>query len=161
MFSKLPRPPYREQRTACRLSLALMTIPLPSFPAALSPTPPFFTSHPMEPYHFYFHQTRSANLPALLQLPPSKLALRLPGGSLTFPISLSQTTPQGTGRIGLLPVLSHFFSADPGFTGPRLPYTPASAPISVPSTCHSPAPAAAERTKTRAAHLCAAFRARG
>lgn len=90
---------------------------------------------------------------------PPKLALRFPGGPLPFP-SLSQITPLGTGRIGLLPALALFFSGPPRFAGPRLPYTPASPPISVPSTCHSPAPTAAERTQTRVAHLCAAFRAR-
>lgn len=94
---------------------------------------------------------------------PSKLALRLPkggGGPLPFPSLYLKPllwTPGGRGSSRC----SHFFSADPGFTSPRLPYTPASAPISVPSTCHSPSPAAAERTTTRAAHLCAAFRARG
>lgn len=90
MFSKLPGPPNREQRTACRLSLALLTISPTFVSTALSPTPleplfPFFTSHPTEPYHFYFHQTPSANLPALLQLPHLSSPCGCPGDPLPFP----------------------------------------------------------------------------
>lgn len=112
----------------------------------------------MEPYHFYL-QAPSANLPALLQLPHLSSLCGCPGIPLPFPSLYLKPLLWAQGGPGSSRS-SHFFSADPGFTSRRLPYTPASAPILVPSTCHSPAPAAAERTKTRAAHLCAAFRAR-
>lgn len=120
MFSKLPGPPNREQRTACRLSPALLTISLTLVSSCSVPDPlralfPFFASHPMEPITFtstkpplpisrlFFNYSIKAR---------SAVARGREEGSLTFPISLSQTTPLGTGRI--LPVLSLFLS------GPRL-----------------------------------------
>lgn len=96
MFSKLPGPPNREQRTACRLSPALLTISLTLVSSCSVPDPlralfPFFASHPMEPYHFYFHQAPSADLPALLQLPHLSSLCGCPGAG------------------GGVPYLSHLF----------------------------------------------------
>lgn len=166
MFSKLPRPSNREQRTACRLSPPLLTISLTFVSSCSVPDPlraplSILCLPPNGVLSLLLPSSPPCQPPGSSLITPSKLALRLPGGGGPLPFPSLYLKPLLWAQGGPGSSRCSHFSADPGFTSPRLLYTPASALISAPSTCHSPAPAAAERTKTRAAHLCAAFRARG
>lgn len=115
----------------------------------------------MEPYHFYFHQTVSANLQALLQLPYLSSLCGCPGDPLPFPSLYLKPLLRALGGSSAPPDALTFSQRTPASLALVSPTHLPQLPFRSPSTCHSPAPAAAERTKTRAAHLCAAFRARG
>jgi hypothetical protein len=118
---------------------------------------PFFISTPT---HFYPSSPpgQSAGFSRIAPTPPI-LALsvsRGPGASPSLYLKSPLWAPGAQGSSQH----SHFSSAAPALRRPApslLPCTPASFPMSVPSTCHSPAPAGAEGAKIRAAYLCGAL----
>lgn len=89
MFSKLPRPSNREQRTACRLSPPLLTISLTFVSSCSVPDPlraplSILCLPPNGVLSLLLPSSPPCQPPGSSLITPSKLALRLPGGGVPY-----------------------------------------------------------------------------